>query len=329
MNKKLLALAVGTAFSATPMFASAEVTVYGHAQVEVGTVDNGSTDQTVVEDNARGRIGFKASEKLGNGLTAIAKYEFKADTTDNVTGGNSSNAALTAREAFVGLKGGFGTVQLGNLKSAYKYTGGVKYDPFVATLIEARGANGMSRGELGNGSFGHNSFLTNSIGYMSPKIGGGFTGWATFNVDENGDGKGMDGDYSFGLKFAQKAFEVFVAGVNNDDAAGGDAIKFGGMYKFGNFKVVGQYEQLSFATSGTPDMDIYFVGGQAKFGNNVLVAQFGNKDPGGTASDLDYFTIGLIHNLSKKTRLTAGFRSYEANATTDVDTFAVGMRMKF
>ncbi len=30
---------------------------------------------------------------------------------------------------------------------------------------------------------------------------------------------GADGDYSFGLKFAQKAWEVFVAGVNNDDAA--------------------------------------------------------------------------------------------------------------
>ncbi len=44
MNKKLLAIAVGAAFSAAPMFASAEVTVYGHAQVEVGTVDNGTTD---------------------------------------------------------------------------------------------------------------------------------------------------------------------------------------------------------------------------------------------------------------------------------------------
>ncbi len=214
------------------------------------------------------------------------------------------------------------------MKSAYKYTGGVKYDPFVATLIEARGANGMSGGELGNGQYGHNSFLGNAIGYMSPKIGGGFTGWATFSPDE---GAGSGGDYSFGLQFAQKAWEVFVAGVRNDETvgAGGDAIKFGGMYKFGNFKVVGQYETLSFETAGTPDTDIYFVGGQAKFGNNVLVAQFGNKDPGGAASDLDYFTIGLIHNLSKKTRLTAGFRSYDTSATTETETFAVGMRMKF
>jgi len=323
MNKKLLALAVSTAFAAVPMFASADVTVYGHAQVEVGTIDNGTTDTTEVQDNARGRLGVKASEKLGNGMTAIAKFEWKLDTT---LGG----AATGQRESFVGLKGGFGTVQAGNLKSAYKYTGGVKYDPFVATMIEARGANGMSKGELGAGQYGHNGFLANNIGYTSPKIGGGFMGWATYSPDE---GAGSGGDYSFGLQFSQKAWEVFVAGVSNDGTvgAGGDAVKFGGMYKFGNFKVVGQYETLSFDTAGKPDTDIYFLGGQAKFGNNVLVAQFGNKDPGGTASDLNYYTIGLIHNMSKKTRLTAGFRSYETGATAnvDVDTFAVGMRMKF
>jgi predicted porin len=329
MNKKLLALAVGAAFGAAPMFASAGVTVYGHAQVEVGTVDNGTTDQTVVEDNARGRIGIKADEKLGNGMTAIAKYEFRTDTADNVR--TADGGPLTAREAFVGLKGNFGTVQLGNLKSAYKYSGGVTYDPFVATLIEARGANGMSGGELGGGKYGHNSFLSNNIGYMSPKIGGGFTGWVTYSPDE---GAGTGGDYSFGLKFAQKAWEVFVAGINNDEptpGVGGEGIKFGGMYKFGNFKITGQYETLSFNLAGKSDTDIYFVGGQAKFGNNVLVAQFGNKDPGGALSDLNYYTIGLIHNLSKKTRLTAGFRSFEQGATgnVDVDTFAVGMRMKF
>jgi len=318
MNKKLLAIAVGAALSTAPMFASAGATVYGHAQVEVGTVDNGTTSTTQVQDNARGRIGVKAKEKLGNGLTAMAKFEWKVDTTQG-------GAATGQREAMIGLKGGFGTVSAGNLKSAYKYSGGVKYDPFVATMIEARGANGMSKGELGNGAFGHNSFLANSIGYKSPKMNG-FSAWATWSPDEAGSSNGADGDYSFALKFKQKGWEVFVAGVNNDDAAGGDAVKFGGMYKFGNFKIVGQYEQLNRAAAS--DIDIWFLGGQAKFGNNVVVAQFGNKDVSGS-TDLNYYTIGLIHNMSKKTRLTAGFRSYEANATTDVDTFAVGMRMKF
>lgn len=358
MNKKLLAIAVGAALSTAPMFASAGVKVYGHAQVEVGTVDNGTTSATEVRDQARGRIGIKAKEKLGNGMTAIAKFEFKTDTTDGnvskcsasststttLTNGNAGetaattttttckgNAALSGRELMIGLKGGFGTVQAGQLKSAYKYTGGVKYDPFAASMLEARGANGMSKGELGNAAFGHNSFLANSVGYKSPKMNG-FSAWATWSPDEKGASNGSDGDYSFSLKFKQKGWEVFVAGVNNDtqgssESASGSAIKFGGMYKFGNFKVVGQYEQLDL--NGTSnDIDIYFIGGQAKFGNNVVVAQFGNKDTDNGAS-LDYYTIGLIHNLSKKTRLTAGFRNRETSATAEEDIFAVGMRMKF
>ena len=105
-----------------------------------------TTEGWTTEDNARGRFGIKASEDLGGGLTAIAKYEWKADTTDNKSGGNiasvdiaesiigsdlngdgdstdivtvnvTSDASLTSRESYVGLKGGFGTIMLGNLKS--------------------------------------------------------------------------------------------------------------------------------------------------------------------------------------------------------------------
>jgi major outer membrane protein P.IB len=119
MNKKLLAIAIGAAVSAAPMFASADVTLYGHAQVEVASVDNSSTGNlTNVADNARGRLGVKASEKLGNGMTAIAGFEWKIDTTQ---GGQATGQ----RESFVGLKGDFGTISAGHLKSAYKYTGGI------------------------------------------------------------------------------------------------------------------------------------------------------------------------------------------------------------
>jgi len=319
MNKKLIALAAGATFGALPLITSAGVTVYGHAQVEVATVDDGTTSNTVMEDNARGRIGIKASEKLGNGMTAIAKFEFRTDTADNRR--TADGGPLTGREAFVGLKGGFGTVQLGNLKSPYKYTGGVKYDPFVATLIQARGANGMS-----GGKYGHNGFLSDNVGYMLPKMGA-FKAWAVASPDESA---GTGGDFSVGAIFGQKTWEIVAAIMHNDtNGAEVDSMKIGGMYKFGNFKIVGQFENLSFDAPGTPDTDIYFVGGQAKFGNNVIVAQFGNTDAGGTSADLDYFTVGLIHNLSKRTRLTAGFRSYETSATAETETFALGMRMKF
>lgn len=52
--------------------------------------------------------------------------------------GTAAPMPVPARDLMVGLKGGFGTLELGSLKSAYKYGGGVKYDPFVATMLEAR-----------------------------------------------------------------------------------------------------------------------------------------------------------------------------------------------
>ena len=109
-----------------------------------------------VTDNKRGRLGVKGSEDLGGGLKGIYKYEWQVDTTDMST--NDKGNHTNGREAFVGLKGGFGQIELGRVKAAYKYYGGVKYDPFVTTELEARRYGGMS-----TGSFGHNSFLSDTL----------------------------------------------------------------------------------------------------------------------------------------------------------------------
>ena len=341
MNKKLIALAVGAAMGIAPMAASAaKVTVYGHAQVEIhnsdititapGNLGGGSIseDFNLLTDNARGRLGVKASEKLGNGMTAIAKFEWKIDTT---TGGRDTGN----RESFVGLKGNFGTVQLGNLKSAYKYTGGVKYDAFVATVLEARNQGGMSGSDLGNSSYGHNSFMANSIGYITPKMNG-FQGWLTYSPDESGNSKGDDGDITLSGKYNNGPLEVGAAYVNNDDnvgsGVGGDGWKLLGSYKFGNHKVMGQYESLD--TDAIGDVDYYFLAYHFTSGNNVFVGQLGNRDPDSVGGETDYYMIGLIHNLSKKTRLTIGYSSSETDNTfttpgVEVDTFAAGLRMIF
>ena len=193
MNKKIIALAVAAAFTA-PMAAQAEVKVYGHAQVEFGTYGGGTSGgggQAVV-DQARGRIGFKSSEDLGNGLKAIVKAEYKTDFAD---GDSTGSVSLSKREMLVGLKGGFGTVELGRLKSVYKYSGGVKYDPFVATTLEARGRGGMS-GKVGLGNaFGHNGFISDSVAYKN-KFGGNVHFWLTYDLDDGGSesaGSGFSG----------------------------------------------------------------------------------------------------------------------------------------
>ncbi len=359
MNKKLVTLAVGAALGLSSVVAEAKVTVYGHAQVEVGNRDysdstnpGNNVDVQTVRDQARGRLGVMSAEKLGNGMTAIAKFEWLIDTTNGGLGQKQ-------RESLVGLKGSFGTVELGSLKSPYKYWGGVSYDPFVASTLEARSNGGMSGNSamigtltgggdlLGNNSFGHHAFVENSIGYKSPNWNG-LQVWATYSPDEENDNNTgqpvADGDWTFGVRYKNGPFEIGVAAAKNKTAAPGvgtpeaDAVKVFGKYKWGNHTFLGQYENIDTdngALNQNYETDIWFVGYHLRAGNNTFVAQFGNTDVdrGGLSNvEIDYYTIGMIHHLSKKTRLFGGYRNSEGSIpgrTLEEKVWSVGLRVIF
>ena len=360
MNKKIIALAVAAAFTA-PIAAQAAVTTYGHAQVEYGVWggDNGkvgtanvANNGETVQDNARGRIGIKASEDLGNGMKAMAKFEFKTDTADgDSSGDNGDNISLQKRESMIGLKGGFGTVQAGRLKTAYKYTGGVTYDAFVATLLEARGNGGMT-GKIGSGALGkaagHNGFVNDSIAYKNKF--GNMHFWLTYDLD-SGKVAGTGGNsMTAALKYKAKNWEVFVALVDDDELvtatngkAAYDSTKFGGSYKFGAHKVNVQLESGTNDQTGTSndsDIDTYYVNYSLKMGKNTLDVALGNEenDNFGTADDKDqdFVRVALRHSFSKNTSVWVGHRSSETNiVSTATDTGAsedvtsLGMRVKF
>ncbi len=378
MNKKLIAIAIGAALGTLPLASQAGVKVYGHAQVEVADEDydqNSSDFESInskkwqkdrtVEDNARGRFGIKASEKLGNGMTAFAQFEWKVDTT-GVAGDSTKKVCtdagctdskkvkvatketITNRVMQVGLKGSWGTFMAGSLKSPYKYTGGVKYDPFVTTNAEARRNGGMV-----GGVYGANGFMDNTIGYMTPKVNG-FQGWIVYSPDENGNKNGDDGDWAASLKFSAGNWEVFVAGVNNEcnattkkvagcDVGGADysAWKIGGKVKFGNFTVLGQYEDWEDMnqTKGE-DGRLFFVGVHFKSGNNLFVVQAsdGKQDDPSGSNDMEwnYYTLGVIHKFSKTARVFAAWSKtdydnlgHTAADDGDRSVVTVGLRKDF
>jgi len=332
MKKTIIALATATALAA-PMAAQAGAKIYGALQVEIASVDNdgygenntgGSRTGTAatqsalkVGDNKRGRIGIKVSEDLGGGLKGLAKFEWQVDTPN----GNISDGA---REGWVGLKGGFGEVKAGRIKTAYKYTGGVKYDPFVTTYMEARKSGGMK-----GGAFGQNSFWNTSASYKNKF--GPVSVWVTYGADE-GDGTtanpGNSGDVSWAVKYKASSFEVFAA-ANSDDSATGktanDVTKFGGQYKIGGHKISLQLEDVD----DTANTEIIFLGYQMKMGKNTLVAQIGQTDATGTASDVDYLALGLIHGFSKTTRAYLGYRESDGTGTNDLSAISAGLRVSF
>lgn len=288
MNKKLLAMAVAAAITA-PMMAQAAPTLYGHLQVEVASKDDGNKNQSnantgaagseamATDDNKRGRLGVKGSEDLGNGMSALYNFEWQVETTQGQVNDGT-------RVGMVGLKGGFGTIMAGALKTPYKYYGGVKYDPFVTTYMEARSRGGMS-GKMADadgaskGSFGHHGFMTDAIGYKNKF--GAVELWANISLDENGGAKGKDGDMNIGVKFSGGNYEAFFAMASDDqskststsststaDLVTGvvttstvtttelgtyDATKFGGMYKMGAHKIKLQIETTEAAEKSSFD----------------------------------------------------------------------------
>ena len=273
MNKTLLAVAVSAAMVASAAATAGDVKVYGQAQVEIGSYSEDTAgsgkDGVMVEDLSRGRAGFKASEDLGNGLKAFAQFEWKVDTTEG--GRDAGN-----RVAQVGLKGSFGSVAGGMLKSPYKYAGGVKYDPFVATALQARGNAGMT-----SGAFGHNSFINDSVMYTSPK--GPVTAGLLMAPSED------DGAFSLAVKYKAGGIEAFVAANDQGDRISG----------------------------GAANADIWFLGYQGKMGMNTFVVQLGNTDATvktagvSVSGEAAYAALGVVHKMSKMTRVTAGWRETE------------------
>lgn len=175
MNNKLIALAVAGALTAPMMAVEAAPTVYGRMAVEWAQTSNSNediNDKNYMVDNKAGQFGFKGSEDLGGGLKAIYKMEFGIETSNNTSG---QGADIFDRESMIGLKiGKAHTIALGNLKSPYKYAGGVKYDSFAATSMQARESstnidpgkkNDLSGGAMSPGALGHGGFLENAIAY--------------------------------------------------------------------------------------------------------------------------------------------------------------------
>jgi predicted porin len=102
--------------ASTPFFASAHsnLSICGLVDIGIASEDVGTsgTRKTALVGGSQGqtRLGFRGTEDLGGGLTALFNIEtgFKLDT-----GEMGSSTAFFARRSVVGLEGSFGSVMLG------------------------------------------------------------------------------------------------------------------------------------------------------------------------------------------------------------------------
>ncbi len=192
----------------------AEVTLGGALnQVFTQTVDNkltGSTNSTKTTIGSRAGatgdsyLNFSGSEDLGDGLKA--KFKIESRVNINSADDTNSNGLLGAnREAWVGLSGAFGSVNIGN-----------NYTPLFIMAVAPFDPNGSSNspGFLVSNATSFNA--TSSIGYTAPQFVEGLG--LQLNVNQGGSSDNAGDSMGWGVSYAASGLSVGLAGETSKNA---------------------------------------------------------------------------------------------------------------
>ncbi len=347
MNKKLIALGVAAALTA-PLAAQAGVEVYGEARASLDFVTNndntaGAEDSAISLSSNKSRIGFRGDEDLGNGLSALWQFEQQMDF-------DTGAANTSARDTFIGLGGGFGTVLAGHLSTPYKSS-----TNYMDVFRNTRGDYNAIMGSV-NGNVVFDNRADNAIAYMTPDMNGFKASVAYILSDINNDDDlpistaGNDRDayslsagYTNGPLFVTAAYESLnAAGVGGDDAS---AWKIGGTYTITDATTIGAIWESADVGGANGDRDAWLLNVKHKMGDTSLMASVAMADEVGgvTDSGATHFALGVGQALSANTDVYALYTvvSNDANANyglfsnsnsfagEDMSAFSVGINHKF
>lgn len=335
MKKTVLAFAVLAAFGSAA-YAQSSVTIYGLTDVGFNRTDNGlaSVNQLKSSGQSGSRIGFKGSEDLGGGLSAIFLLEqgFNVDT-----GSVGVTNKQFSRLSYVGLNSGFGSIKLGRtlspLKAAHE-----QIDPFNAAgdtgnlerifYQHQTSTNGTSSGSyLGNDNIGRTD---NTINFTTKNYGG-FIGQAAYSFGEKSGDNSVGRRIGLGLAYVngplnvQFAYDKTNAGITTASAITPPAVTLaavstfdsrnaflGATYDFGVAKLHVAYADSKIEPETGVNLDRKYrdglVGVSIPIGSGTLLASYivhQNRDL--DDNDSKQYAIGYTYDLSKRTNLYTGY----------------------
>jgi predicted porin len=332
MKKSLLALAVLGAFAGAAS-AQTNVTIYGVADVGISRNDSGAAtnDTTWSLDSgiqSGSRLGFKGTEDLGGGLSAIFTLE-NGYGIDNGTLGQGGR--IFGRQAFVGLSGGFGTVKFGR-----------QYTPIFQALDSIDPFGTGLAGDISRVFAAYGVRMDNTINYSMSAAG--FSGQFAYGLGEVAGERSASQQIGLGLGYSNGPINVQFAyhDANNATNTGdSNTILVGGTYDFRVVKAhlgLAQNETDAAGVTTAKSRDL-MLGVSAPVGAGTVLASFIRKDNRLVGnSDADQWAIGYTHGLSKRTNLytsysrtknDAGSALNSAGAGLDSNVFNVGIRHKF
>lgn len=186
-------------------FAQSSASVYG--LLDVGMTYNNRVLTTGTATSSRvsmdsgilqgSRLGFRGTEDLGNGLSALFVIE-NGLALD--TGAAAQGGLLFGRTAVVGFSGAFGRVTIGR-QTDFIYTDLAFYNSIIpmANLVLNAHALNLDRSE--------GSRVNNSIRYNTPTVSG-FSGSAIYGFGEQSGNSSAGRSFGLGAKYESGRFKI-------------------------------------------------------------------------------------------------------------------------
>jgi predicted porin len=314
MKKALIALAVLGAMSNAAM-AQTSVNVYGIVDAGVVHENNGTTSVTRVDSgNAYGsRLGFRGTEDLGGGMSAL----FNLEMGMNMDTG-AGQGPLFNRVSIVGLKSSAGTVTLGRQYTPL-FRAQLAYDPFFT------GFAGAALRLMSNGSGPNGARTDNSVYYVSPTVGG-FEGQLMYGVGEQAGDSSKLRETGAALGYTNGPASVKLVHQNANDAAGVITAKnsnLSGTYDFVAAKVFAAYQVNK--TGSTVDTRDSLIGVAVPFGAGKFIASYIRKnDRIHAAANASQIAAGYIHGLSKRTDLYTSISRLKNDSASSIRVATAG-----
>ena len=352
MKKSLVALAAMSVIGAVS--AQSSVTLYGLADAyiaseRIGTARtattpgvNGVTQTMISSGGMNGsRWGLRVSEDLGGGLAAIAQVESGFD----ISTGAQQLGALFGRQAFVGLKSGFGTVALGrqygpydDMKGALSLQGNSLFDATGGGYL-----NNVNTYKPSIGAWrGYNPRVDNAIKFQSNNYSG-LSFSAIYGMGENKTaatsasstvglgGMYANGPITVGLVYQNEGFARSATNGKNEI----ENTLLAGAYDFGVAKVGGGYNEARTRVNGasSPKAKEWFLGLSAPLGATTFKIQYAESKLSNIKNDSIAFEA--LYDFSKRTTAYVGYNvtNFDKAGPTGGDMkdrrAGVGIRHKF
>jgi predicted porin len=311
-------LAAGLAGHAT---AQSNVTMYGY--IDMGLVKESGTTTRLDRGN-NNWLGFKGSEDLGDGLSAVfnVQMRFNPDT------GMQEKPTLFQGETTVGLaSNSLGKLRIGRALTPF-WAAKWAFEPWWdSQFMGSIGAyqNGSYSSDPTNAlGFANFSRIPNGVFYDSPNFGG-------FNVRVASEVEKAVGatarTISFATNYSNGPLAAAISYEKNN--LKDDILFLGASYQLSALTLMGSYGRVQLL--GAPKKENnYTLAAAYALGADTLRAGYGRtNDVGGTTlgTSQNKISVGYNHSLSKRTNLYADL--YREKIATDINGVALGMNHSF